>query len=52
MTIDALSTGTGISGIAIIRVSGPDTKEVIKKLTNISTTKQKMFNFTKHIKTN
>ena len=34
MTIYALSTGTGISGIAIIRVSGPDTKEVIKKLTN------------------
>jgi len=34
MTIYALSTGSGISGIAIIRVSGPDTKEVIKKLTN------------------
>ena len=34
MTIYALSTGTGISGIAIIRVSGPDTREVIKKLTN------------------
>ena len=34
MTIYALSTGTGISGIAIIRVSGRDTKEVIKKLTN------------------
>ena len=34
MTIYALSTGSGISGIAIIRVSGPDTKKVIKKLTN------------------
>jgi len=34
MTIYALSTGPGISGIAIIRVSGEDTKEVIKLLTN------------------
>ena len=33
MTIYALSTGPGISGIAIIRVSGPDTSEVIKRLT-------------------
>jgi tRNA modification GTPase len=34
MTIYALSTGPGISGIAIIRVSGDDTKKVIKLLTN------------------
>ena len=27
MTIYALSTGPGISGIAIVRVSGEDTKE-------------------------
>ena len=33
MTIYALSTGPGISGIAVIRISGPDTEEVIKKLT-------------------
>ena len=33
MTIYALSTGSGISGIAIIRVSGEDTAEVVKKLT-------------------
>ena len=33
MTIYALSTGPGISGVAIIRVSGPDTSTVIKKLT-------------------
>jgi tRNA modification GTPase len=33
MTIYALSTGPGISGIAVIRVSGQNTKEVIKKLT-------------------
>jgi tRNA modification GTPase len=34
MTIYALSTGPGISGIAIVRVSGEDTKKVIKLLTD------------------
>jgi len=34
MTIYALSTGPGISGIAIIRTSGPETKKIIKLLTN------------------
>jgi tRNA modification GTPase len=34
MTIYALSTGPGISGIAIIRISGEDTSKVIKSLTN------------------
>ena len=33
MTIYALSTGPGVSGIAIIRVSGEDTPKVIKSLT-------------------
>ena len=33
MTIYALSTGPGISGVAIIRVSGEDTKKVIQLLT-------------------
>jgi len=33
MTIFALSTGPGVSGIAIIRISGKETKKVIKKLT-------------------
>ena len=33
MTIYALSTGSGISGIAVIRVSGENTADVIKKLT-------------------
>ena len=33
MTIYALSTGPGISGIAVIRVSGQNTSEVIKKIT-------------------
>ena len=33
MTIYALSSGPGISGIAIIRISGPDTRMVITSLT-------------------
>ena len=33
MTIYALSSGPGVSGIAVIRVSGSDTKSVIKHLT-------------------
>ena len=33
MTIYALSTGPGISGIAVIRISGPETSKVIKILT-------------------
>ena len=33
MTICALSSGPGISGISVIRVSGPETENVIKKLT-------------------
>ena len=33
MTIYALSTGPGISGIAIIRISGPQASEIIKSLT-------------------
>ena len=34
MTIYALSSGPGISGLAVIRVSGPETKRIIKNLTN------------------
>ena len=34
MTIYALSTGPGISGIAVIRISGENTKKVIELLTN------------------
>ena len=33
MTIYALSTGSGVSGIAVIRVSGQNTTDVIKKIT-------------------
>jgi tRNA modification GTPase len=32
MTIFTLSKGLGLSGIAVIRVSGPETENVIKKL--------------------
>ena len=33
MTIFALSSGPGISGIAVVRISGDMTKEIIKKFT-------------------
>ena len=33
MTIYALSTGPGVAGVAIIRISGPEASEVIKSLT-------------------
>ena len=33
MTIYALSTGPGVSGVAIVRISGPEASEVIKSLT-------------------
>ena len=34
MTIYALSSGPGISGVSVIRVSGTETKKIISKLTN------------------
>ena len=34
MTIYALSSGPGISGLAVIRVSGPETKRIIENLTS------------------
>ena len=34
MTIYALSTGPGVSGVAIIRISGPESSKVLKKITN------------------
>jgi len=42
MTIYALSSGSGISGIAVIRVSGKNTSEVIKKLTRSSLPKPRV----------
>ena len=41
MTIYALSTGPGISGIAVIRVSGKDTANVVKKITGDKITASK-----------
>lgn len=42
MTIYALSSGSGVSGIAVIRVSGKNTASVIKKLTNNKLPKAKV----------
>ena len=37
MTIYALSSGPGLSGIGVIRVSGDSTAQVVKKITAIPT---------------
>ena len=42
MTIFALSSGPGISGVAIIRISGSETSNVIKLLTGKETPKPRM----------
>ena len=42
MTIYSLSSGPGISGIAIIRVSGPDTSKILELLTNKSLPKPRV----------
>ncbi len=42
MTIYALSSGSGVSGIAVIRVSGKNTSKVIKSLTGSSLPTPKM----------
>ena len=42
MTIYALSTGPGVSGVAIVRISGPEASEVIKLLTNKDIPKPRM----------
>ena len=36
MTIYALSSGPGISGISVIRISGPECKLILKKMTKSS----------------
>ncbi len=51
MTIYALSTGPGISGIAVIRVSGKNTIEVVKKITGSKLPKPRiatLVKFNKH----
>ena len=42
MTIYALSTGPGISGIAVIRISGPNSKLAVEKLTQKTIPKPKV----------
>jgi tRNA modification GTPase len=42
MTIYALSSGPGVSGVAVVRISGPDTSKVIKLLTGKSMPKPRM----------
>ena len=42
MTIYALSSGPGVSGVAIIRISGSETSEVIKSLTKKDLPKPRM----------
>ena len=42
MTIYALSTGPGISGIAVIRISGSQTIKIIKLLTNVDLPKPRI----------
>jgi tRNA modification GTPase len=52
MTIYALSTGPGISGIAIIRVSGENTKKVIELITNARVPEPRIATFRKINKIN
>ena len=52
MTFYALSSGPGISGIAVIRVSGSETVNVIKHLTNSSLPKTKEATLRKFINKN
>jgi len=52
MTIYALSSGTGIAGISVIRVSGPETKNVIKNMINGPVPKPRLATVKKIMKTN
>jgi len=54
MTIYALSSGPGISGIAVVRVSGKEAAEVLKKLTggDLPTPKMATLKKVKNINTN
>jgi tRNA modification GTPase len=42
MNIYALSSGPGISGIAVIRISGDKTSEILEKLTGKETPKPRV----------
>ena len=52
MTIYALSSGPGISGVSIIRISGPKTKDVISKLTGKKLPKPRVASLRKFNKIN
>ena len=54
MTIYALSSGPGVSGIAIVRISGKKTREIIKKMTgdDLPTPRVGTLKKVKNIKTN
>ena len=42
MTIYALSSGTGVSGVAVVRISGPEASSIIKSLTGKEVPKPRM----------
>ena len=50
MTIFALSSGPGMSGVAVIRISGPQTKDVIKAITRGSNPEPRIATLKKIIK--
>ena len=52
MTIFALSTGPGLSGIAIVRVSGPETETVVKQITSLELPKNNVASFRKFFNKN
>ena len=52
MTIFALSSGPGVSGVAIIRISGSQTSNIIKTLTNKNLPKPRMATLRKINNTN
>ena len=52
MTIYALSSGPGISGVSVIRISGPETKNAISMLTEGNFPKPRIATFKKINKIN
>jgi len=52
MTIYALSSGPGVSGLAVIRISGSETKKIIESLTNSTAPKPRLAILKKFCKIN
>ena len=52
MTIYALSSGSGVAGLAVIRISGSETRNVIEKLTNFPPPKPRHASLRKFSKIN